>query len=173
MVLGLEQGPIRLERHHHDWTRLFEDEKMMIDVALGVNVLDIQHIGGTSIPGMPAKPVLDIAIAVKSFEAAHICIPVLEDLGYEYRGDYGIPRRHYFVKGQPRTHHVHMLEVHSRDWKNHLLFRDYLTAHVEDAREFGSQKRRLATTHRLDREKYQEEKDRMVEMILRKARWET
>ena len=92
-------------------------------------VLDIQHVGSTSIPGMIAKPIIDIAIAVKNFEEASVCIEPIERLGYEYKGEFGIPRRHYFTKGNPRTHHIHMNEISSHDWSDQITFRNYLLQH--------------------------------------------
>ncbi len=132
-------------------------------------VLDVQHIGSTSIPGMPAKPILDIGVAVANFEEAVRCIPLMEQLGYSYKGENGIPRRHYFVKGEPRTHHLHMLEAASEEWKNHLLFRDYLRGNAEAARAYANLKRQLAASFAADREAYQTGKERFINAVLRQA----
>lgn len=115
-VLGLERGVVRLVPYDPCWSLLFEEEKQRIQAVIGSWILDIQHVGSTFIPGCPAKPILDIAIAVANFEQAFICIPPLEQLGYSYQGEYGIPRRHYFVRRNPHsTHHIHMLEDHSSE----------------------------------------------------------
>lgn len=101
--------------------------------VLGGFVLDIQHVGSTSIPGIPAKPILDIAVAVANFEEASRCLAPIEALGYTYRGEASIPRRHYFVKGAAdnRTHHLHMNEIQSDDWQQQIAFRDILRQHSD------------------------------------------
>mgnify|MGYP001095876825 CR=1 FL=1 len=109
-MIGLEERTVKLAPYATEWKRLFEKEKALLQAAIGNHVLDIQHVGSTAIPGMIAKPLIDIGVAVESFEEATVCIQPVERLGYEYRGEYGIPRRHFFVKGDPRTHHIHMNE---------------------------------------------------------------
>jgi GrpB-like predicted nucleotidyltransferase (UPF0157 family) len=167
-VIGLDRGVVRIAPYTPEWRRLFESEKARIEAAIGTWVLDIQHVGSTSIPGMPAKPILDIAIAVRDFEEARACIAPLEQLGYEYRGENGIPRRHYFHKGTPasRTHHVHMLEIHSRQWEDQILFRDYLIRHPETAQEYAVLKQELAEQFPADRQAYLDGKTPLVERVL-------
>ena len=138
--LGLHSGIVELVPHRPAWTKLFTEEKDRLEEVIGDQVVDIQHIGSTSIPGMPAKPILDIGIAVVDFAEAKACIGPIEGLGYQYRGEHGIPRRHYFVKGSPRTHHLHMLAVTSQEWKSHLVFRSYMTAHPDAAQEYADLK---------------------------------
>ncbi len=97
----------------------------MID-AVGDHILDIQHIGSTSIPGMIAKPIIDIGMAIASFTEGFVLVEPVQKLGYEYKGENGIPQRHYFVKGDPTTHHLHILELDSKEWKRLIAFRDSL-----------------------------------------------
>jgi GrpB-like predicted nucleotidyltransferase (UPF0157 family) len=126
---GLDPGELRLVAVGPDWALRFEEERRRLAVALGSAVLDIQHIGSTALPGILAKPILDLAIAVRCFEEAHSLVPRLVALGYEYRGEHGIARRHYFVRGNPRrSHHLHVLEQQGEDWERHLRFRDRLLA---------------------------------------------
>jgi GrpB-like predicted nucleotidyltransferase (UPF0157 family) len=169
-VIGLESGVVRLLPYSDLWPRLYEAEKARIHAAVGRWVLDIQHVGSTAIPGMPAKPIIDIAVAVADFEEARICIVPLERLGYEYRGELGIPRRHYFTRGDPRTHHVHMNELGSRDWGNQVLFRDYLIRHPGQAEAYAALKQRLARQYSTDRDAYLAGKAAFIEGILRRAR---
>ena len=127
-------------------------------------------MGSTSIPGMLAKPIIDIAIAVADFEDARVCIPLMEGLGYEYKGEFGIPLRHYFVKGDPRTFHVHMSEITSLEWQNTLLFRDYLCQHADLAAEYAELKTRLALKYPQDRTAYLDGKTEFVQRVLQIAR---
>lgn len=172
VMLGLEKGAVRLVAYDPKWKRLFEAEKASLQGVLGTKILDIRHIGSTSIPGMPAKPIIDIAIAVTDFEEAKGCIRLIEGLGYEYRGEFGMPRRHYFVKGEPRLFHVHMSEIDSLEWQNTILFRDYLCTHEKAAREYAELKTQLALKYPRDRDAYLEGKTAFVEGVIRMAREE-
>ena len=168
-MLGLLSGQLRLSPYESDWPLLYLAERERLCASLGTSVLDVQHIGSTSIAGMPAKPILDIGVAVTNFEEAVICIPLLEQLGYAYKGENGIPRRHYFVKGDPRTHHLHLLEVTSEEWKSHLLFRDYLRRNLDAAQAYANLKQTLATQFATDREAYQTGKDSFIQTVLQQA----
>ena len=155
-----------------EWVRLFAEEKARLQAVIGAYVLDIQHVGSTSVPGMVAKPILDIAIAVRNFEEARVCIPPVESLGYAYKGEFGIPRRHYFVKGEPRTHHIHMNERGSTDWENQVLFRDCLIRHPDLAEEYARLKLELARRFPEDRLAYTDAKAPLIERVLYLARQE-
>jgi GrpB-like predicted nucleotidyltransferase (UPF0157 family) len=169
-MIGLEKGTVRLVPYTQEWERLFEEEKCRLQAAVGKYVLDIQHVGSTSIPGMLAKPILDIAIAVQNFEEAGICIQPIEQSGYEYMGENGIPRRRFFVKGDPRTHHIHMNEMGSWDWNNQIDFRDYLIQHPESAEEYAELKLALAQRYPTDRQSYLDGKAPFIERVLQLAR---
>ena len=102
-----------------EWAARFAEERSRIVEALASSALDIQHIGSTAIPGITAKPVLDIAVAIRDFESGHALVPMLVALGYDYYlGENGIPRRHYFERGD--LHHLHIFEQGSFDWRRHL-----------------------------------------------------
>ena len=169
-MIGLRKGVVKLAPYTAEWKRLFEEEKTLLQSAIGQYVLGIQHVGSTAIPRMSAKPIIDIGIAVTSFEEARVCIQPIEQLGYEYRGEYGIPRRHFFVKGNPRTHHIHINEIDSHDWQNQVLFCDYLIQHPELAEEYAALKAELAQRHSTDREAYQDGKGQFIEQVLEMAR---
>ncbi len=147
----------------------FKEEKCRLQAVVGPYVLDIQHVGSTAIPGMVAKPILDIAIAVRNFEEARVCIQPIEQLGYEFKGELGIPRRHFFVKGEPRTHHVHMNELGSQDWNNQIDFRDFLIQHPETAEEYARLKLALAQRFPTDRQSYLDGKAPFIEQVLQLA----
>ncbi len=169
-MIGLERGVVKLAPYTAEWKQLFEEEKARLQAAIGPYVLDIQHVGSTSIPGMVAKPILDIGVAVTSFEGARVCVGPIEQLGYEYRGEHGIPRRHFFAKGNPRTHHLHMNEIGGREWENQVLFRDYLIQHPGLAREYATLKEELAQRYPADREAYLSGKEPFIERVLQMAR---
>ena len=168
-MLGLLKGQVVLADPDPAWTDRFLVEERALRNAVGDMVLGVQHVGSTSIPGMVAKPILDIAVAVSSFEKGKRCVGPIESLGYEYRGEHGVPRRHYFVKGVPRTHHVHMVEVESFDWRKMIAFRDVLRDQLDVADEYARLKRRLASEFPNDRQSYQDGKANFIENVLSAA----
>ncbi len=154
MILPVEPRRIVVVAHRPDWSDLFAKEKAALLDAIGglPCVLDIQHVGSTSVPGLVAKPVIDIGIGITSFEEAVVCIAPVSALGYVYRGECGIARRHYFSRDNPastdaayrRTHHIHMFETMSREWKHHIAFRDALRCNPELASQYAALKQELA-----------------------------
>ena len=168
-MLGLQKGTVKLVPHMELWHQLFAEEEARLREAIGEHVAAIEHVGSTAICGLSAKPIIDIAAAVREAADAERCVRPLEKIGYEYRGESGIAGRYYFVKGEPRTHHLHMLELGSDFWKKHLLFRDYLRKHREVAEEYERLKRELAIKYERDREAYTEGKSRFIEEVLNRA----
>ena len=118
------------------WPLEFVAEADRITRALDGLPLELEHIGSTSIPGLAAKPVIDILAGRPSNVPGSSYVAAFKRLGYEHKGAYGIPGRNYFRRGTPRTHHVHMFSVSSEPWQDHLLFREYLRAHPEIEREY-------------------------------------
>lgn len=169
-MIGLEKGVVRLVPYNPEWVQIFESERAALLTEVSAYILDIQHVGSTSIPGMRAKPIVDIAIAVADFEEARVCIPPIEALGYEYKGEFGIPHRHYFVKGDPRLFHIHMSEINDQPWQNLLLFRDYICQHPSVAKEYAELKTQLALKYPQDRSAYLDGKADFIERILQLAR---
>jgi GrpB-like predicted nucleotidyltransferase (UPF0157 family) len=169
-VLGLKKGIVELFSHDEQWHRLFTEEKARLEDAVGEHILTIEHIGSTSICGISAKPIIDIAIGIENYSMGDKCVELLKNLGYEYRGEYGIAGRHYFVKGESRrTHHLHMVELKSDFWRSHLLFRDYLQQNQAAALEYEKLKKDLAQKNFENRDAYLHGKKDFVEGILKAA----
>jgi GrpB-like predicted nucleotidyltransferase (UPF0157 family) len=169
-VVGLEAGRVRVDPYSTEWQRLFAEERRRLLAAVGAYVVDIQHVGSTSVPGLAAKPIIDIGIAVKNFEDASVCVGPIELLGYAYKGENGIPRRRYFERGSPGSYHLHLNELGSRAWENQILFRDYLIRHPEASQEYATIKIALARKFPLDRDGYLAAKAPFIERIMRLAR---
>ena len=142
-------------------------------------VIDIQHVGSTAIPGMIAKPIIDIQVAATSLDAIKdMAIPQLEKIGYQFWYDNPDHERLFFVKGMPpygekRTHHVHIFEISCPRADNKIIFRDYLRSHPDVAKEYESLKKSLAQQFKYDREQYTAAKKAFIEAILTKAKPET
>ena len=168
--IGLGRYTVKLEPYNAQWAKLFEAERLRLKAVLGDDV-DVQHIGSTAVPGLQAKPILDTGIGVEDFDAAFAFVEPLEALGYTFRGEHGIPRRHYFVKGPDdnRTHHLHMLERTHSQWHDMLFFRDYLRTHPEVAAEYQTLKEQLAEQFPKDREAYTDGKHAFVQDISSRA----
>ncbi len=166
--LGLKPGTLSLAPYCEEWKCLFETEKRGLLAAIGKQVVDIQHIGSTAIPGMPSKPILDIGIAVYEFENACTCIEPLSGIGYTFRGENGIPRRHYFTKGDPTTHHVHMVEETSDDWRKMIRFRDLLRSDPKTSEDYCKLKLGLGERFSGDRKAHQAAKAEFNEEVLQR-----
>ena len=169
--IGLPRGTVKLVAHHPKWAKYFSQEKQLLFRMLGGKVLDIRHIGSTSIPGMPAKPILDILAAVKTLADVVAFTPHLNKIGYEDKGDGGVLGRRFFVKGDAtnRTHHLNVCEMNSFFWRSHLAFCDYLQRHPEIARKYSALKRGLADRFPNDRGAYTAGKEEFVCSILVRA----
>jgi GrpB-like predicted nucleotidyltransferase (UPF0157 family) len=149
----------------NEWVIRFRKERSRIAEALGDGALDIQHVGSTAVPGILAKPILDIAVAIRDFEFGRALVPSLVRLGYSYRGENGIPQRHYFERED--SYHLHLFERESLDWHRHLLFRDRLRASPELADRYSQIKREAAREGNGDIERYQELKAPFIEDVQR------
>lgn len=167
MSLGLEKGVVRLVPYSVDWPELYAKERDRIAGALGELVVDIEHVGSTAIPGLTAKPILDIMLGVSEIADSVRCVRPLAELGYEYKGEYGIPGRHYFRMGEPSTTaHIHLVARVTEFWTRHLHFRDYVRAHPDAAEAYARVKRDLARLHPSDRPAYTEGKTSFILGIL-------
>jgi GrpB-like predicted nucleotidyltransferase (UPF0157 family) len=167
--LGLESGVVRLVEYDARWPGLFAAERQRIHDACRLLALRLEHIGGSSIPGMCAKPVLDIAAGRPCDASLEQYVAALKEAGYEHRGERGVPGRNFFRRGQPPAYHVHLVKENGPLWREYLAFRDYLRAHPEAARQFSDVKRALAARYPRDRESYLNTKSTHVQEILRLA----
>jgi GrpB-like predicted nucleotidyltransferase (UPF0157 family) len=161
------QRRIEVVAHRPEWAAEFVAERDRLAAALGDAALAIHHIGSTSVPGLSAKPVIDILVAASDLAAIDACRGRMEVLGYEAMGELGIPGRRYFRKGGAihRTHHVHAFAHDDPGLDRHLAFRDYLRAHPEVAREYGELKERVAATCENDIDRYMAGKDAFVQRV--------
>jgi GrpB-like predicted nucleotidyltransferase (UPF0157 family) len=132
-------------------------------------VVEIEHMGSTAVPGLAAKPVVDISVGLRTLDVSRDDIAAMERLGYEHLGEFGLPGRLFFRKGrETRTHHVHAVEWGGDHWHRHRAVRDYLRSHREEAERYASEKRRLATEVS-DTQEYWERKQPVVEELFARA----
>jgi GrpB-like predicted nucleotidyltransferase (UPF0157 family) len=161
--------------HDPRWRDAFHAEAKRVAAALGAGVVAIHHVGSTAIPGIHAKPVIDLLVEVTDLAGVDARAPAMASLGYEAMGEYGIPGRRYFRRDDgegTRTHNLHAFRAGSAEVERHLAFRDYMTAHPAEARDYGDLKRKLAAEHPRSMDGYMDGKDGFIrEMDRRAARW--
>lgn len=163
---------IQVVPHDPAWRGRFGEESERIADALGEIVIAVHHIGSTSIPGIFAKPVIDILVEVANVDKVDERASAMNALRYEAMGEFGIPGRRYFRKDNEygiRTHQVHVFEAGSDQATRHVGFRDYLIAHPEEAWAYSDLKRELAAVHPNDPEAYMDGKDAFIKQIDRRA----
>jgi GrpB-like predicted nucleotidyltransferase (UPF0157 family) len=168
---GWADEPVRLEPYDAGWPERFLEERAALSTAIGdCAVGGIHHVGSTAVPGLEAKPVIDILVVVHDLETSRECFDKLGALGYLY-APYRADEMHWFCKPDParRTHHLHLVPTGSRRFRDELAFRDYLRGHADIAGEYGALKRRLAEEFEHDPEAYTAAKVDFIRAALDRA----
>ena len=161
---------VHVEPYNPLWAVRFRHEAVQIQKALGSWVSAIHHIGSTAVPGLAAKPIIDILVVVSDMTKLPGKLPALKALGYEFWGEYGIPNRYFFPKGgDQRSHHLHMVPSDSPHILRHLAFRDYLISHPEEALAYAKLKLALAAQFPTDIDGYIKGKSAMASALQQKA----
>ncbi len=165
---------VQVVDYNKEWKMMYEQEAKAIEYILGDLLVEVHHIGSTSVEGLKAKPIIDIMPVVKKIEEVDGFDLEFEKIGYECMGEFGIKGRRYFRKGKDeRTHQVHIFEESNvENIKRHLAVRDYLRVHDDVALEYGKLKETLALKYPNDIEAYCDGKDDFVKQMERDAlRW--
>ncbi len=156
------------------WPASFAAESKRIAAAARDLLVAIEHVGSTSVPGLAAKPVIDILGGVRLLADADAAVPRITAIGYEYvsKWEDELPGRRYFVRRLQgvRSHHLHVVETTSDFWRDHLLFRDHLRAHPADVIRYAALKHDLAESLGDDREAYTDAKAEFIAACLAAAR---
>jgi GrpB-like predicted nucleotidyltransferase (UPF0157 family) len=172
MMARMESEPIVIVPYDPAWPEMFSAEREVLSRALSRDAV-VEHIGSTAVPGLAAKPIIDIMIGVTDLALVEERIADLEALSYEYVPEYEaeLPERRYFRKParHPRSHHLHAVVLGSEFWTRHLAFRDFLRAHPAVASEYAELKLALSSRHRRARSAYTEAKTPFIEAVLRRA----
>jgi GrpB-like predicted nucleotidyltransferase (UPF0157 family) len=163
--------PIRIVPYDRTWPARFEQESAALTDAIGEWVAGgVHHVGSTAVPGLAAKPVIDILVGVRSLEESRACFGRLGELEYLYF-PYRSEEMHWFCKPHPsrRTHHLHLVPAGGERFRDELAFRNYLRRHADVAEAYGELKCRLAEEFRHDREGYTEAKGEFIRGTLGRA----
>lgn len=164
--LGLAQGQVSLFEPTARWARLFEEEADRLHSALCTFGAIVEHCGSTSIPGIPAKPILDMLVGIPEPLDVKAIRDALAPLEYEHATWAGVPGHEVFGKGRPRTHLVHVVPLQGPAWDRMLRFRDALRKDVALADEYAQLKRRLAVRYPNDRSAYTDAKSDFIERVV-------
>jgi len=165
--------PITIVPYDPSWPVFYEEEKSRILQAIGEFVVDIDHIGSTAVPGLSAKPIIDIMAGLRGPSDAEVCLPLLGELGYDDVTPEPEEDDWYYCLGRgihSIGYHLHLVKAGSQFQERHILFRDYLRTSQEDARRYQALKERLAFEYRDMREEYTNAKTEFIESIIEKAK---
>lgn len=167
----MAEAPIEVVPYDPRWPAAFERERALLEATLALWLVGPpEHIGSTAVPGLAAKPVIDIMAPVTSIAASYPAIDAARALGYQYF-PYKSEVMHWFCKPSPehRTHHLHLVPMGSSLWRERLAFRDALRANAGVRDAYATLKRTLAARHCLDREAYTDAKTPFIERVLQSA----
>lgn len=172
--MTVREPPIRIVEYDFTWPDQFAREAEVLRAALGQVAVRIEHVGSTSVPGLAAKPVIDINVSVASLEPLDSYRKPLEALGYLFVFDDEMPDKHFFgkPKERPRTYHVHVCAVGSVHERSDVAFREYLRAHPAEANQYAALKRDLVARTDGERAAYMAGKDAYIKRTkARASRW--
>ncbi len=162
---------ITLSDYNPQWPQLFSQEAKILKEIFGDLAINIYHKGSTSVPNLMAKPIIDITIEVEDISKVNQLNESLAAVGYGALGEYGMPLRRLFAKGDPRTHHLHVWDKGHDEIAKDLLFRDTLIQNAAARIAYESLKQKLGAQHRFEPNQYTMGKDRLVKEILRAANY--
>ena len=154
---------IAIAEYDPAWIDSFQREVTCLQRLMGDILIQAHHIGSTSVPGLAAKPVVDLLLEVTDVGQLDDLQSTIIASGYQFWGEYGLAGRRYLTKGtDPRTHNIHSFESGNAELHRHLAFRDYLRAHPDVAADYERLKRRVAIECNHDIDKYCEGKDAFI-----------
>ncbi len=157
--------------YNPNWKDMYKEESEKIKNVLSNIIIDIHHIGSTAIPGIKAKPVIDILVEAKDIEGVDQYNHKMKEFGYEAMGEYGIPKRRFFRRGgNKRTHHVHIFQVGNEEIERHINFKEYLISHPDKGQEYSKLKEKLVNKYTYDVENYTNGKSDFIKEIDKKAK---
>jgi GrpB-like predicted nucleotidyltransferase (UPF0157 family) len=159
---------VELVDHDPSWAELYEQEAARLRPIFDGSLVGLEHIGSTAVPGLRAKPIVDVLVGLRELELTDEQIAAMGELGYLFLGEHGLPGRLFFRKN-PRTHHVHVVEHRGEHWERQLTFRDTLRADEEERKRYDAFKRRLAAEGH-PREVYTELKTPFIREVEERAR---
>lgn len=173
-MIGLKRHTVQITESHPDWARLAEQICASIRQTCAELIADVEHAGSTSVPDMPAKPILDIAVAVSETDAMPELKGKLAKIGCTYRGDVRESGEHLFVMEiapDVRTAHIHLVSADSPRWFDYLRFRDIMRNNPGTRQQYVALKRQLSDQYHNDRKTYTASKNHFIQSVLDGTHW--
>ena len=173
-MVGLSKNSVKLYPHSEEWSILFEKEKIKVYNCIKEYVIDIQHVGSTSIRGMHAKPIIDIVVAIDDLKDGFKLIDDIESIGYHFKGSLGKSNRFFFWKGNEtnNTHNLHIVQYGDKNWENLTLFRNFMNNHSDYRDKYYSLKLDSANKYKDDRDAYTSSKTKFILDVIKLAKQE-
>ncbi|WP_159888714.1 GrpB family protein [Paenibacillus puerhi] len=170
--------PVIIEDYNYDWPGMFEELALILKCRLGKLIIDVQHVGSTSVPGLAAKPIIDMDIVISSMSLLPEVIIKLSELGYYHEGNLGVEGREAFGRKDAKVpynednqqkpeHHLYVCNQESEAFINHVMLRDILRRHTHLVDEYGELKKKLAIKYRDNRQAYTEGKTQFVSKVMK------
>ncbi|CAM2907483.1 GrpB family protein [Paenibacillus sediminis] len=171
--------PVIIEKYNYNWPAIFNGLALILKDHLGSLIIDIEHVGSTSVPGLAAKPIIDLDIVIHSMTILPEIIDKLSELGYYHEGNLGVEGREAFGRIDNKVpynqensikseHHLYVCHKESEAYLRHLLFRDVLRRYPDLAKEYAELKKELATLYKDNRKAYTEGKTQFINRIMEK-----
>lgn len=173
-MIGISKNSVILYPFSQEWSLLFEQEKSNLYNTIGDYVIDIQHVGSTSIKDMPSKPIIDIVVGLRNFNDGFKLIDKIQTLGYNFKGSLGNSNRFFFWKGSKdnNTHNLHLTQYGDKNWNNQVLFRDFINSHPDYKDKYLKLKMDLSGKYKEDRTTYTQKKCEFIIDIIKLAKKE-
>lgn len=172
--MALKRGIVELAEYNSNWKKEYEKEEKLLKEVLGDRIIEIHHIGSTSIEGLKAKPVIDIIVVINRLDEINEIEEMLKPYDYENRGQQGVPDRYFFAKGpeDERSHYIHFVEPNSKTYYNQIYFKKYLIEHPEYIKKYCDLKQELAEKYADERPKYTAGKNEFITSVINLAKEE-
>ena len=169
--MALKRGIVELVNYDQTWQNDYKNEEKLLKKVLKDEIIEIHHIGSTSIPGLQAKPVIDILIVINDLKKIDKIEEKLKKYDYENRGQQGVEDRYFFAKGpeEARSHYIHFTEPNSATYYNQIYFKKYLLEHPEYIKKYCELKQELASKYANERPKYTKGKNEFITDVIKKA----
>lgn len=172
--MALRRGIVELDEYNSNWKKDYEKEEKLLKEVLGDRIIEIHHIGSTSIEGLKAKPVIDILVVIDRLDEITEIEEILKPYDYENRGQQGVSDRYFFAKGpeDARSHYIHFVEPNSKTYYNQIYFKKYLIEHPKYIKKYCDLKQELAEKYVDERPKYTAGKNEFITSVINLAKEE-
>ena len=172
--MGLKRGTVKLESYDKKWEESYLKEEKNLKQQLKDIIVEVHHVGSTSITGLIAKPIIDILVVIKTFDKIGEIEEILKKCGYENRGHQGVETRYFFAKGamEDRTHYIHFVTPKNKTYYDLMFFKKYLIEHPQERKKYCILKQKLAYKYPEERAKYTKEKSDYIKKIIKKYKKE-